>query len=163
MANADRPIGLRPYGDILQLTPYVASAAVYPGDAVSMAATGLVASATASQALIGVAASYASAAQAEVLVWDHPDQKFIVQSDNGTTLAQTSVGLNYNLLATAANTQYKRSRMELDSDTGATTSTLPLRLIAFDREVNNVAGEFAECIVSINNHQNATGAGREGL
>jgi hypothetical protein len=163
MANANRPAGLRPYGDIIQESPYTAGAAIYPGDLVHMEDDGKVDPAVASEAVLGVAASYASADGQEVLVWDHPDQKFIVQADDGTTLAQTAVGLNYNVIATAGNTTYKRSRMELDSDSGATNSNLPLKLLAFDREVNNVAGEFAECIVSINMHQLAKGAGVEGL
>jgi hypothetical protein len=163
MANSNRPSGFRPYGDILRETPYTAGAAVYPGDVVHLEDDGLVDPAVASEAVLGVAASYAAASGAEVLVWDDPDQKFIAQMDDGTTPAQTAVGLNYNIVATAGNSTYKRSRMELDSDSGATNSNLPLKLLAFDREVNNVAGEFAECIVSINMHQIAQGSGREGL
>ena len=154
MANSDKPRGFRPYGDIIRVVPYTAGAAVYPGDAVHLENDGKVDPAVASEALLGVAASYAAADGDEVLVWDSPDQKFIVQSDNGTTLAQTAVGLNYNIVDTAGDSTYKQSRQELDSDSGATTpSTLPLRLIAFDREQGNAAGEFAECIVQINNHQ----------
>jgi hypothetical protein len=152
MANADSPKGLRPYERALRLTPYVAGSTVYPGDAVTMANDGAVDSATAAQALIGVAAHYATAGQ-DVMVWDDPEQKFVVQADNGTTLAQTGVGLNYDIVATAANTTYKQSRMELDSSSGATSSILPLRMLGVSREVDEVIGEFAKCVVIINNHQ----------
>lgn len=152
MANADKPQGLRPVGRVLRERPYTAGGTVYPGDAVKIGNDGLVVAASASNALIGVASTYATSTQ-EVLVMDDPSQQFVVQADDGTTLAQTAVGLNYNIVATSGSTTYKRSRMELDSDTGATLSTLPLRLMAFNREVNNAAGEFAECIVEINNHQ----------
>lgn len=163
MANVDRPKGLRPYGDVLRETPYIAGATIYPGDAVHMEDDGKVDPATASESIIGVAATYASADLSEVIVWDDPDQKFIVQADTGTTLAQTAVGLNYDIVATAGNSTYRVSRMELDSDSGATSSVLPLRLLAFDKAVGNAAGEHADCVVMINNHQASQGAGREGL
>lgn len=153
MANANRPKGLRPVERASRETPYTAGGAVYPGDAVKMNDAGKVVAASASDALIGVAASYASADGAEVMVWDDPEQKFVVQADDGTTLAQTGVGLNYDIVATAANSTYKMSRMELDSSSGATNSTLPLRLIGVDRQVGEAIGEFAKCVVVINNHQ----------
>lgn len=152
MANANSPKGLRPYERALRLTPYVAGGTVYPGDAVHMEDDGKVDAATAAEALIGVAATYATDGQ-EVMVWDAPEQKFVVQADDGTTLAQTAIGLNYDIVATAGNTTYRQSRMELDSNTGATSSILPLRLMGVSREVDEVIGEFAKCVVVINNHQ----------
>lgn len=161
MANVDRPKGFRPYERVLRETPYTAGAAIYPGDAVHLEDDGKVDPATASEAVIGVAATYASGDGVEVIVWDDPEQKFVVQADDGTTLAQTAVGLNYNLVATAGNSTYKQSRMELDSNTGATSSILPLKLLGVSREVNTAIGEFAKCVVVINNHQ--LGKGVEGL
>lgn len=161
MANTDRPKGLRPYERAIRETPYTAGGAIYPGDAVHMEADGKVDAATASEALVGVAATYAAADGDEVIVWDDPQQKFVVQADDGTTLAQTNIGLNYNIVATAGNATYKQSRMELDSDSGATTSTLPLRLIGVSREEGSEIGEFAKCVVVINNHQLANNT--EGL
>lgn len=154
MANSNKPQGFRPVGRVLRCRPYTAGAAIYPGDAVKVSSDGKVDPASASDALLGVAASYASADGVEVLVYDHPDQEFVVQADDGTTLAQADVGLNFNIVATAGNSTYKRSRMELDSSSGVTTpSTLPLRLLGYSREQGNTAGEFAECIVVINEHQ----------
>lgn len=154
MANADRPRGFRPHERAKRVTPYVAGSAIYPGDAVKMSSDGKVDSASASEALLGVAATYASADGQEVLVWDDPDQKFVVQADDGTAIAQADVGLNYDIVATAGNSTYNQSRQELDANSGMTTpSTLPLRLCGISREVGNVAGEFAECVVSINEHQ----------
>lgn len=154
MANADRPSGFRPYGRVLRCTRYIAGAAVYPGDVVHMEDDGKVDPATASEAAIGVAASYASGDGQEVLVWDDPDQRFVAQLDNGTSLAQTAVGLNFNIVATAGNSSYKQSRMEVDSSSAATNSTLPLRLAGFSRQIDKDANiEFGEVVVSINNHQ----------
>lgn len=156
MANTDKPKGFSPVGETLRCRPYTAGAAVYPGDAVKLQADGKVDPATASQSIIGVAASYAAADGDEVLVWDDPNQLFKVQDDGvSATLSQTSVGLNYNIVATAGNSTYKDSRMELDADSGATDSTLPLRLVGFAREEGESgAGAInAKCIVAINQHQ----------
>lgn len=152
MANADRPKGLRPQERAIRETPYVAAGTVYPGDAVKMDDTGRIVVAAASNALIGVAAAYATSGN-EVVVWDSPEQKFVVQADDGTTLAQTGVGLNYNIVATAGSSSYRMSRHELDSSSGATDSILPLRLLGVNREVGETIGEFAKCVVIINNHQ----------
>lgn len=152
MANTDRPNGFRPVGRVRDAKPYVAGGTIYPGDAVKMDNAGKVVVASASEALIGVSAEYAVADE-QVLVWDDPDQQFSVQADNGTTLAQTDVGLNYDIVATAGSTLYKRSRMELDSSSGATSASLPLRLLGFTPVEGNSAGEFAECQVIINQHQ----------
>lgn len=156
MANKDRPCGFRPYGAILRTTPYTAGATVYPGDVVRVQADGKVDPATANQASIGVAATYASGDGEEVLVWDHPEQRYIVQADadGAVALTQADVGLNFSILATAGNSTYKQSRMELDASTSGTASTLPLRLVGFDREVGEAAGAVnAEVIVQINQHQ----------
>lgn len=152
MANADKPRGLRPAERVMRQTPYVADGTIYPGDAVKIEDDGKVVSASASDALLGVAVNYATAGD-KIMVLDDPDQKFVVQADDGTALAQTGIGLNYNIVATSGNSSYRQSRMELDSDSGATTSTLPLRLLGFDASIDNAAGEFAECVVVINNHQ----------
>jgi hypothetical protein len=103
--------------------------------------------------VIGVAATYA-ASGAEVMVWDDPDQIFMIQSDDATDPdAQTDVGLNYNLTATSGDTTYKRSKHELDGSTGATDSNLPLRLLGIVRDPKNALGAKCDCVVKLNNHQ----------
>jgi hypothetical protein len=152
MANSDKPRGFRPAERALRETRYSAGGTVYPGDIVKMSSSGVIVAGTAGAAAIGVAVNYATSGQ-DVMVWDDPQQKFVAQADDGTTLAQTAVGLNYNIVATGGSTTFKQSRMELDSSSGATDSNLPLRLLAFGAGVDNAAGEFAECVVIINNHQ----------
>lgn len=153
MANADRPSGLHPYENALRERPYVAGGTVYPGDAVKLQSDGSVVVAAAGNALMGAAASYGVSGDT-IAVWDEPNQLFVVQGDNGTSIAAADVGLNYDIVATSGDTAYKQSRMELDSSSGATTpSTLPLRLLGFNPQVNESVGEFAKCVVSINNHQ----------
>jgi hypothetical protein len=163
MANQDQPRGLEPKGSPLRKNKYVSGSAVYPGDAVKLDSSGRVAVAAASDALCGVAASYASAAGEDVWVWDHQDQLFCVQADDADIDAQTDIGLNYDILATAGSSAFKISRMELDSSSGATTATLPLKLLAIEARPNNALGAQVDCIVKINNHQLSGGTGSAGV
>lgn len=163
MANVDRPQGLRPKGDVLRANEYVAAGAIYPGDAVAMTAAGKVVAASASDPLCGVAAGYAAADGDAVLVWDHPEQMFLVQADGADIDAQTDINLNYDFVATAGDSAYRVSRMELDSSTGATTAALPLKLLAVDKRPDNALGANVDCIVKINNHKLAGGTGTVGI
>ncbi len=162
MANKDRPCGASPYGTPLRVTAYVADAAVYPGEFLKQHADGTLVQCTAADASIGVAASQA-AADTEVLVWDHPDQRFVIQSDGTNPDNQNDIGLNYAITATAADTVYKISRMELDDNTAATDSNLPLKLLGIEQQVGDALGANAKCIVKINNHQLAGGTGTLGV
>lgn len=163
MANLDQPRGAEPKGVPLRKNKYVAAGTIYPGDFVSQEAGGRVVAASASSALCGVAASYASGADAEVMVWDHPDQLFLVQADETEVDAQTDIGLNYDIVATAGSSAYKLSRMELDSSTQATTATLPLKLLGIDERPDNALGAQVDCIVKINNHQFGSHTGTAGV
>lgn len=163
MANADRPSGFRPHGRVLRITEYQAGGAVYPGDAVKADADGEVVAASASNALLGVAASYAAAQGDAVLVWDHPDQEFVGQADDATVNVQADLNMNYNLLATAADTTYNQSRMEIDASTQATDSTLPLRVMRLAKGPDNALGAQAKLVFTINNHLLKGGTGTEGV
>lgn len=151
MANADRPTGFRPHGDVLRASPYEAGGTVYPGDAVKMNSSGVVVVAAAGDALLGVAAEYAVSGE-QVLVWDDPDQKFVAQCDDGTNVAQTDMGNNCDILATSGNSTYKQSRMEIDISTKVTTAA-QLRLLQILPQEGNAAGEFAKVVCVINEHQ----------
>lgn len=87
-------------------------------------------------------------------VADDPDQLFKAQEDSDTsTLAATSVGLNFNFVVGAGDTVSGRSGMEIDSNTGATNGALPLQLLRLVPREDNELGSNAEWIVKINNHQ----------
>lgn len=163
MANKDMPVGFSPKGAVLRRNSYVSGSAVYPGDAVTLDASGRVASATATQALVGVSGSYASAAGIEVSVFDHPDQLFVAQGDEAEVDAQTDMNLNYDIVATAGDSTYKQSRMEIDSSTQATTATLPIKVLALEPRVDNALGAQARVICKINNHQLQGGTGTAGI
>jgi hypothetical protein len=152
MANSDRPRGAEVYGRVKQANKYKAGGAIYPGDFVHLEADGKVDAAAAGESLIGVALSYASADGEDVIVSDHPDQRYVVQGNEDDIDAQTDIGLNYNIVATAGDTSYKISRHELDTTSGDTTSTLPLKLVDVVDSPVNALGEFVDCVVKINNH-----------
>jgi len=160
MANKDQIVGFRPHGKARSAQSYTTSAVVYPGDAVKMDNAGLVTPSGAGDTIFGVALSYA-ASGGTCLVCDDPDQQYIVQADDGTVATQAAVGLNYNITVGTASTLYKRSAMELDASTGATDSTLPLRLLAVQRGIDNALGANVDLIVKINKQQLAPGS--EGL
>lgn len=159
MANVDRPRGLECYGEVMRLSPYTAGSAIYPGDPVKLDADGKV-DRSAGDALIGVAASYAAADGATVLVYDHPEQLFIIQADDASIDAVTDYGGNFDIALGSADTTYRKSQAELDGDTADahTEATNPLKLIRKDESVNNEFGANVDCVVKINNHQLGEGA-----
>lgn len=159
MSNANRAKGLQPYEDIKRESPYVAGGTIYPGDLVRMNNAGQVIAASAdTNPNLGVSAQYATSGQ-ECKVWDHPEQKYSVQADDGgsVSIAQTDAGLNYQIVATTGSTAYKQSRQELDASSAATDSNLPLRMLAIAPAVDNAAGVNAKVVVVLNNHQRKAG------
>ena len=151
---------MAPHGEPIRLRPYVASGTVYPGDTVAIATDGKVSSSI-TVPLLGVAMNYAIAGQ-EVLIADHPDQLFEVEST--TSLAQADMAANYSLVLGTASTLYKRSALYLDSATIATTATLAVKALGFVPSVNNAAGSAnVDVVVKINNHVLNGGTGSAGL
>lgn len=155
MANADIVAGARPYGRLYQMNAYTAESVIYKGDFVKKNGAGTIERAAATNAVVGVAMSNAAAGE-KCLVADHPEQQFVLQSDDATVDAQTDIGLNYDIVVGTASTTYKRSGMELDGDSGDVTNTRILRLLAVEPAVDNALGANVKCIVKINVHQNAT-------
>lgn len=152
MANADRPCGFRPYGQVRQVVEMEAGSACYPGDCVNLDTDGQVDPAAAGETILGVCLDYASAAGQKVRVSVHPEQLYIVQADEADISAQALVGTNCDILATGGSSTYKASRMELDSSTSATASA-QCTVIGLYGEVNNAFGAQAEVLVRINEHQ----------
>jgi hypothetical protein len=153
MANTANPRGFELIGSPLSLNYYIktTSAAIYPGEAVVMASDGkVIRVAAGGLEAVGVAQSYAAAATTTVLVADSPLQEYYIQDDGVSgTLAVTSIGLNADIVATAANTTFLKAKMSLDTNT-AVTSTFQLRILGFhpDDEV----GKYIRCRVRFNEH-----------
>jgi hypothetical protein len=162
MANKDIVNGAMPYGPLLRIRPYQAEGTVYPGDLLKFHADGTVEQAAAAGAAMGVALTYA-VADGTVLVADHPDQEFVMQADDDTINAQADIGLNYDIIVAAANTTYRRSGMEIDASTQATTATLPIKVLRILPAVDNALGANVKCICKINNHQLGSHTGTAGV
>lgn len=171
----DTPFGAIPYGPVLSMDYYrkdSSAARIYPGDLVILEADGNVAPAAAgSTEVIGVAAegSAGSTADTEVLVYNHPDQLYVMQDDNDTTsMGETEIGTNCDIVATAGDTPTDRSRFEIDSSTAVTTAA-QLRIVAihpmelmFGRTgfvTTAAAGNQRKWIVRISEHSFAKIAG----
>ena len=166
MANKDRPRGFQPQGTPLRLTKYESGAAIYPGDAVALSDDGQIDPATsAASPILGVALTYAAAAGEDVMVADHPDQRFVVQADGSDVDAQTDIGNNCLILDTAGDATYRVSRQELDSSTisavSTTSAAYPLRILKIDERPDNALGAQADVVVAVNNHQ--LGQNRDGI
>lgn len=152
MANVANPVGAIPCTDVRRITEYTKNTTkIYPGDFVVLNAQGVAGVAAAGDtSLIGVAANYATAGATKVLVYDDPDQQFYIQDDGVSgTLAQTSCGLNADLVATAGNATLIRSRHSFDTNNIQTTAA-NLRLLGFHPD--DTIGKYVRCRVVINEH-----------
>ena len=93
----------------------------------------------------------------EALVIDDPDTVFTVQETNnlgaaGTPLALADRGLNINFLYTAGSTSTGQSAVSIDNTTDAVTATLNCKILQLDPTPGNAVGNFANWLVTINNH-----------
>jgi hypothetical protein len=102
-------------------------------------------------------AGYGAASTAfYVLVADDPDLMFEVQEDSvGGALAAADIGLNADIIVAAGNAYSKRSGVELDTSTKATTATLPLKIVGLVPRPGNDFGANAKVLVKINTHSEA--------
>ena len=90
-------------------------------------------------------------------VADNPYELFSIQA-NGV-VPQTAIGCNFSVIQTAVtNTTTGNSGLQLKYDSLATTTTLPVRLVAFDIKpgFNSIGDAYGDCIVRINNHFHTT-------
>jgi hypothetical protein len=180
MANNDAPFGLRPVRTGIssqQQNRYrIANnygTAIFQGDLVAMVTGGGIerVGAGGSGLILGVfngcfytdpttgkptySAYYPGSVAADDImatVIDDPGATFEVQSDEAFPVADLAG--NFDIVATAGDTTSGMSRVELDTSTGATTATLPLKAIDIsqDPENSDVSSANTNVIVKINNH-----------
>lgn len=93
----------------------------------------------------------------DVFVADDPDLLFEIQESGNIGIA--AAGLNADIVVGTASTTTGLSGMELDSDTEATTTTLPLKIHAMVAREDNEVGTNAKWLVSLNTpwQRNTTG------
>ena len=93
----------------------------------------------------------------EALVVDDPNTVFTIQETSGTGTAGTPLaladrGLNINFLYTAGSTATGQSAVSINNASEADTSTLNCKIIDLDPTPGNAVGNFANWLVTINNH-----------
>ena len=100
-----------------------------------------------------------------VFVCDDPTVVFGIQEDTngGTAMTIDSIGGNAEILDTAGSTTTGISASELDVNTVANTSTLPLKIMRLVNSPDNVLGAHAEWEVMLNTHSYGGGLGSAGL
>lgn len=152
MANRDAPQGFEPYGVLRQVVVLEAGSAVNPGEFVRMANDGQIDAVAAGETIMGLCLDYGGSAGDKVRVSVNPEQLYVGQADETELDAQTDIGNCCDVLATADNTSYRASRMEIDSSTVAASSA-QLLILGLQPRVDNAFGEFADVIVKINEHQ----------
>ncbi len=152
MANKDYPQGFRPYGEIKQVAVMESGSAVYAGEFVRLADDGQVDPVTAGATILGLCLDNATASGVAVRVSVSPDQLYIGQADETEIDAQTDIGNVCDVVATAHDTTYLASRMEIDSSNVNTTSG-QLLILGLHKQVGNAFGAQAEVICKINEHQ----------
>jgi len=158
------------------------STAVYFGDVVKMATTGLIEKDTGTTTLtpygVAVGFSYVDPTlgywnnqqywpastttgystgplRPSVKVVSNPDAVFMIQADD--TLAQTALGANAAIVQTAGTSVFGKSRNALDASSVATTDTLPLRIVGLaDMPGNEWGDAYTIVLVKFNNHQLTT-------
>ena len=169
MANVDFPMGFIPYKkkggvDITHEVGKVlaTNAEIAIGDAIEWRSDGCLHIAQASSLTIeGVAVEHKAAnAGGTIQYVPARDHLFIAQADEADIAAQTNCGLNYNIVATVPSSG--KSQMEVDSSTGATTKTLPVKVIGlYEGELGyataNAFGAQAKVIVQFNETADSAG------
>ena len=98
------------------------------------------------------------------LVADDPDMRVLVQEDSVvSTLAATDVGLNADFIVANANSVTGRSQVELDSSSAATTNTLSLKVLELYQAADNVIGDNAKWVCSLNTSELNGDTGSTGI
>ena len=167
---SDTPFGLLPLGNPMSVRSYLkdsSASRIFEGDVVLLSNDGCVdVAATGTETnIVGVAAQGSAASTEEnVLVYDHPNQEYMVQDDSDSGfVTQTNVGNNAAIVVTTGNTSTGRSKHELDiSSAGASAAPLHIKgLHGCETSFATAAGSPRRLVVKINagNHVHATSAG----
>jgi hypothetical protein len=156
----NNPSGFKAIGPILSANEYSkrTNAAIYPGDMVHMDPVGgKIAVATAgSTNLVGVSLDYKAATATSVVVADDPDQNYYVQLKGTTATAQTDVGRNVDLLATAGNATHFRSAQRAGSG-AVTLATAQLRILALHPVDGATASGRVRVVINEHHYAKKTG------
>ena len=174
-ANADTPHGFNATGVMYGLNAYANgndNLAVFKGDMMALEADGLVTENTGSDAHnVGAAESATSVSSSQkalvaattagtILVHYHPAQMYYAQVDASGTPAVAMYGNNTEIAVThAGSTTTGISGMELSATDAAATAALVMRIHGLLNRSDNLIGDHAELICSVNEHFMETNVG----
>jgi hypothetical protein len=108
---------------------------------------------------------YGAASTARYALVAHgQDVLFEIQEDSdGGALAADDIGLNAEIVVAAGSTYTRRSGVELDTSTKATTVTLGLRIRGLAQRPDNAIGTNAKVLVSLNDTTESPGTASVGI
>lgn len=175
MANVDNPSGFMPYVSpsggggqayIEYLDLSSSNSLIGKGDPVK-SVSGVVDKASAADALCGIAAEAKAAnSGGKIAVWCDPNQRFVAQCDDTTGVLTALAGIQLNADFVTGTAVNGISIAEIDESSGATTATLPFKVLRLSEEMNgrqaNAFGQFNRLVVKINNHQFGSHTGTAG-
>lgn len=93
----------------------------------------------------------ASNAATDAIAWVVMDPLVTFRMQADAAITQASLGLNYPIVQTAGSTAIGKSKNAIDGGSGATTLSLPLKLVAFVDGPDSAVGDaFTDCIVMFN-------------
>lgn len=157
MPNVNAPFGARPAERIRAIHTYskgtAATQIIYPGDFVALNSSGkAVLAAAGGTQLLGVALGYQVAADLTVTVADDPEQEYYIQGNGAgvTPLAATSIGNNFDLVATVGSTTFLKSKHTLNETDASGSGAANLRLLGYHPD--DLVEKLARCRVVINEH-----------
>jgi hypothetical protein len=100
----------------------------------------------------------ASTSATDIMAYVVDDPDIVFQAQGDATLAQTALGNNVAVVQTAGSTSIGTSKNAIDSDTIATTKTLPVRILGFVDGPNSSVGDtYTDVLCKFNSGGDATG------
>lgn len=170
MANRDNPHGFiiryNPTGEVRgeQVLLAAANAIIGVGDPLQQTSDGVY-DRWSSGRIDGFAMQAAAASSGGVTILACLDPNVVVsaQTDNGTGTLTSQTGINLNADIVIGNAVNGISIAEIDESSGATTATLPLKIIGLDPALDNAFGQFNRLLCIANNHSRKGGTGTAGI
>lgn len=156
MANANRPNGFQPYGEIQQTQQAVAGGTIRQYDPVILGAGGTVTVAVGTEGTPGViqgVALHKASSGERVLLSVGPDQLYIIQADGSELDNQNDIGLVCDFVNATPSPDFGVSRAQLDSSAAAAGGSQQLTIVEYLQSPTNATGANVRCLVKINEHQ----------
>lgn len=156
MANADRPRGFQPLGEIQETQVATAGGTIRQHDPVVLGAGGTVTVAVGTEGtpgtIYGVALHRASSGD-KVLLSVGANQLYIIQADGSEIDNQNDIGQVCDFVNATPSPDFGVSNAELDSSAAGTGGSQQCTIVGIDQRPDNALGANVDCIVRINENQ----------